>query len=110
MSYELPLESIVGALESLRLSSGLEVDFWPYQTFDKEHHGIRWFGLGKQSENFGRQLILCFNDALEVFLPGDSYPQVCQPQITRAIFNFWSEGASRTTEIVEISPISDGTD
>jgi len=64
MSYELPFGTIEVARESLRISRGLEIDFWPYQTVDKEHNGIRWFALGKRSEGFGRQLILCFNEAL----------------------------------------------
>jgi hypothetical protein len=106
MSYELPFGTIKVAIENLRVNRGLEVDFWPYQTRDKHHNGTRWFALAKRSEGFGRQLILCFNDALEVFLPGDSYRQVCNPQITKAITNFWLEGEPSTIKIVEIRPIS----
>lgn len=110
MSYELPFGTIEVAIENLRLDCGLEVCFWPYQTVDKEHNGVRWFAVAKRSEGFRRQLILCFNETLEVYLPGSSYIRVCQPQITEAIINFWREEASRATEIVEIRPISDGGD
>jgi hypothetical protein len=110
MSYELPFGTIEGAIENLRLCRGLEVDFWPYQTRDKHHNGTRWFALAKRSEGFGRQLILCFNEALEVYLPGDSYRRVCNPQITEAITNFWLEAESRSTKIVEIRPISYNAD
>jgi len=110
MSYELPFATIESVLENLRLSGGLEVDFRPFQTIDKMYNGVRWFVLSKRSEGFRRQLILCFNEALEVYLPGSSYSRVCQPQITKAIINFWREGASSISEIVEIRPISDKGD
>jgi hypothetical protein len=110
MGYELPFSTIVSACENLRLSAGLEVHFFPYQPLDKLDNGIREFALANPYEGFRRQLILRFNETLQVYLPGSSYARVCQPQVVQAIVNFWREGASQTAEIVEIRPIFENGD
>ncbi len=102
MSFELPLRVVNCALDHLHVAGAPEPRIWPHGSQNKLDNGDFCFTLGMPSENIRRQLTIRFGATLEVFLPGDAYQQICQPQVVEAILSFWDGETKESNRVVHI--------